>query len=674
MSTESISTYLSVGGGVSTVIFPLELSEKGRVREFGRLKYILIFFSKIYNMLIETCSLLVISLYQCLKRSILGEALLVCSLMIVSINFLIFPRPSHQRVHAMCIFQHTLLLLQMFLFTTCIPGIEKLFKKLDDVYGIAPDAEVTLEMDPGTFDLARLERLRAAGITRVSVGVQSFSDPLLRACGRAHDLAAVHRALHDLRASSMDSFSLDLIGALPQLDMAEWRNSLRQAADSGCSHVSVYDLQIEPGTAFAKWYRPGEAPLPSEKVAADMYAAAAEELGKAGFEHYEVSNYARPGKRSRHNQRYWRCLPVLAFGMSAANYLPPRMHADCEASGIHANKEVEQRSPRKLGNAMLDQEEQLERFTRPRRWKQYAQFVKALVSESNERTSTLPSHQKSESEGISESVYQIRGNIDRSDIASTSCAISTVSINSNTSFPSSNSSTSTSSANINTSFSTNGVREVDERQRLQQEQFLPDLLDVVMLSLRTADGLDLDLFSRRYGWHRTLQLLRTLADFREKGLVRLVALHKEAKPYMSGEGEGEEGWTSEALWQLALDSHSRSKTKKKSVINSDEYAADTDAGTNPGADADTDADTDASTDAESAYGGALDSRADALTELAEPGAEAETGKWSNPPEITVKRGTQQASRLQGWAVRLTDPKGFLLSNNIISEVFASLAT
>lgn len=217
--------------------------------------------------------------------------------------------------------------------------IEQILARLQQDYGFADDVEITLEMDPGTFTLDRLHRLHGVGINRVSMGVQSFDDQLLKACGRAHSVADINAALDALHRSPIDNFSIDLISSLPHMTVETWANTLKQAAASSCTHVSVYDLQIEENTAFGRWYTPGEFPLPSEESAAEMYTTAVQVLTSAGFEHYEVSNYARNGKRSRHNQKYWSCSPVLAFGMSAASYV----------NGV--------------------------RFTRPRLMKDYIEFV-----------------------------------------------------------------------------------------------------------------------------------------------------------------------------------------------------------------------------------------------------------------------------------------------------------
>jgi oxygen-independent coproporphyrinogen-3 oxidase len=291
--------------------------------------------------------------------------------------------------------------------------VAEIVATLDARFGVAPGAEVTLEADPGTFDAARLREYCAPrgggargggngggggggpGVTRVSVGVQAFQDALLEACGRSHSLRDVREAVAAVRAAVDDpacglrSWSLDLICGLPGLSREAWADSLAQAVATGAGHVSVYDLQVEEGTPFARWYgdredggkggggggkaaagggSAGSAPpprppgssssssssssLPDEEAGTAMYAQASEALRAAGYERYELSNYAlltpdgggggggagggaaaaatpppppalpSPSPhRSAHNQCYWRGVPYLAFGLGAASYV-----------------------------------------------------------------------------------------------------------------------------------------------------------------------------------------------------------------------------------------------------------------------------------------------------------------------------------------------------------------
>lgn len=188
-------------------------------------------------------------------------------------------------------------------------------------WGLAAGAEVAIEMDPGTFDRPKLADFVAAGVNRVSLGVQAFEDELLAACGRSHRMADVERAVAAIAAVSLSNWSLDLIAGLPHQTLGRWQWGLDRAIALGPPHLSVYDLTVEPGTPFGKWYEAGCAPLPSDRATADMYRRASETLRGAGYGHYEISNYARAGFECRHNLVYWHNRPYYGFGMGAASHL-----------------------------------------------------------------------------------------------------------------------------------------------------------------------------------------------------------------------------------------------------------------------------------------------------------------------------------------------------------------
>ncbi|CAI5479575.1 unnamed protein product [Closterium sp. Yama58-4] len=200
--------------------------------------------------------------------------------------------------------------------------LARLVDTLRQTYGLAPDAEICLEADPGTFDEARLRAwVEGSGVTRLSVGCQAFDQDLLKACGRSHSLADVYDAVDAVKRVGLQNWSLDLISGLPGQTLDSWRHSLTEVIRLGPSHVSVYDLQVEQGTAFARWYSPGCSPLPADDLSAEMYREASRQLREAGYVHYEVSNYAKPGFQSRHNRTYWTNFPYLGFGLGAASYV-----------------------------------------------------------------------------------------------------------------------------------------------------------------------------------------------------------------------------------------------------------------------------------------------------------------------------------------------------------------
>jgi len=187
---------------------------------------------------------------------------------------------------------------------------------LDGIASVLPlcgDAEVTLEANPGTIERGRFEDYAAAGINRVSLGAQSFSAAQLQALGRIHGPGDTEAAVRDLERAGIANFNLDLMYALPGQDLDGALADLRRALSLGPAHLSHYQLTLEPGTAF--FHRPPV--LPDDDTALEMQVACQAELASAGFEHYEVSAYARPGRRCRHNLAYWGYGDYLGLGAGA---------------------------------------------------------------------------------------------------------------------------------------------------------------------------------------------------------------------------------------------------------------------------------------------------------------------------------------------------------------------
>ena len=183
---------------------------------------------------------------------------------------------------------------------------------------------MTLEANPGTFGARYLEGLLGAGVNRLSLGVQSLDDETLRRLARTHSAATAIEALHLARRAGLPSVSLDLIYGLPWQTLEGWRDQLRRALDSGPDHVSLYALMVEEGTPLATLVARGSWTVPDDDLVADMYEAALPLLSGAGYEHYEVSNWARPGHASRHNLVYWRNEAYLGFGAGAHSYVAGR--------------------------------------------------------------------------------------------------------------------------------------------------------------------------------------------------------------------------------------------------------------------------------------------------------------------------------------------------------------
>ncbi len=201
-----------------------------------------------------------------------------------------------------------------------VKQLEQILSSLTQRFGLTANVEISMEMDPGTFDLDHVQGYCALGVNRISLGVQAFDDQLLERCGRFHRLADVYRAVDDMHRSQVPSWSLDLISGLPYQTLEQWQDALMSAIALHPHHLSIYDLTIEPRTPFGKQYQPGQTPLPSETNTVEMYRLAQQTLTTAGYDHYEISNYAQPGHQCRHNRTYWENRPFYGFGMGATSY------------------------------------------------------------------------------------------------------------------------------------------------------------------------------------------------------------------------------------------------------------------------------------------------------------------------------------------------------------------
>jgi oxygen-independent coproporphyrinogen-3 oxidase len=185
-------------------------------------------------------------------------------------------------------------------------------------FGIEPDAEITVECNPESVSAERLAGYRAAGVTRISLGVQSLDDRVLPTLDRLHSAADARRAFDGARAAGFPHVSLDLIYGLPGDDGAGWQRTVREALAWAPDHLSAYALSLDEGSA---WTASGVRGLPAEDAVAAQYRALTRLAADAGFEHYEVSNYARPGHRSAHNQVYWHAEEYLGLGPGACGFL-----------------------------------------------------------------------------------------------------------------------------------------------------------------------------------------------------------------------------------------------------------------------------------------------------------------------------------------------------------------
>uniref|UniRef100_A0A5B7CIA7 Radical S-adenosyl methionine domain-containing protein 1, mitochondrial n=1 Tax=Davidia involucrata TaxID=16924 RepID=A0A5B7CIA7_DAVIN len=283
--------------------------------------------------------------------------------------------------------------------------VSSVLETLSLKFGLCSDAEISMEMDPGTFDGTKLKELMELGVNRVSLGVQAFQDELLKSCGRAHGVKEVYEAIEIVGSSGVENWSMDLISSLPHQTPTMWEESLQLTIEALPSHVSVYDLQVEQGTKFGILYTPGEFPLPSDTQSAEFYKMASRMLSNAGYDHYEISSYCKSGFECKHNYTYWKNRPFYGFGLGSASYV----------GGV--------------------------RFSRPKKMKEYMGYVESLKD----------------------------GAVDRSE------------------------------DNI-----------IDAKDMA---------MDVVMLSLRTARGLDLKPFRETFGYSLVLSLFKVYQPYVESGHV-----------------------------------------------------------------------------------------------------------------------------------------------------------
>lgn len=195
-------------------------------------------------------------------------------------------------------------------------GLDRLMSDLRTLLPLELDAEITMEANPGTFEAERFKSYRASGINRLSIGIQSFNPAHLKALGRIHDGDEALRAV-EIAKNTFENFNLDLMYALPSQTLDEARRDLETALSFAPPHLSLYHLTMEPNTVFAK-YPPA---LPDDDLSADMQDMIAEVTGAAGYEHYEVSAYAQPGRRARHNLNYWKFGDYLGIGAGAHSKL-----------------------------------------------------------------------------------------------------------------------------------------------------------------------------------------------------------------------------------------------------------------------------------------------------------------------------------------------------------------
>jgi oxygen-independent coproporphyrinogen-3 oxidase len=199
-------------------------------------------------------------------------------------------------------------------------GVSRMLGVLRERIALAPDAEVTLEANPEDVNEQAVAAWRRAGVNRVSLGSQSFDDRVLEWMHRSHDAAAIERAVRNVRDGGIENLSLDLIFALPAELGRDWVRDVDKALSLEPEHLSLYGLTVEPHTPLGKWKARGEMVESPEELYESEFLHAHDALGAAGLEHYEVSNFGRPGRWSKHNSAYWALVPYAGLGPSSHEY------------------------------------------------------------------------------------------------------------------------------------------------------------------------------------------------------------------------------------------------------------------------------------------------------------------------------------------------------------------
>ncbi len=219
------------------------------------------------------------------------------------------------------------------------PGqIEAIMEAIRASFRVGDDAEVTLESNSGDVTAAFLESMLSLGMNRLSIGVQALDDGLLQMLGRRHTAAQAREAFLLARSAGCSNISVDLMYGLPKQTLEQWQHSLGSALDLAPDHLSLYCLTLEEGTPLKRWVDEGSLPTPDPDLCADMYGQARAAMKSAGYDHYEISNWAMPGRQSVHNMAYWENGPYLGVGPGAHSSLEGRRFWDATSPRLYIER------------------------------------------------------------------------------------------------------------------------------------------------------------------------------------------------------------------------------------------------------------------------------------------------------------------------------------------------
>lgn len=239
--------------------------------------------------------------------------------------------------------------------------IEEIIKEIKFSFPVKPNAELTLETNPGTVSINKLEKFLNAGINRISIGIQSFDENELKFLTRIHDSKTAKQTVYDAKRVGFDNISADLIFNLPKQTKQIWKSNLEQLIELPIKHVSAYSLILEPGTILNKMVIDGKVTLQDDDYDAELYETTIEFLTNHGFEQYEVSNFALEGYECIHNNAYWRYKDYLGFGTSAHSFVDGVRWWNYSGLNFYLSS-VEKKGNAVIGTEILTEEQKLSEY------------------------------------------------------------------------------------------------------------------------------------------------------------------------------------------------------------------------------------------------------------------------------------------------------------------------
>lgn len=226
--------------------------------------------------------------------------------------------------------------------------LDRLIQRARRIFEVVPDAEITLEANPDDLTREKLRELRQLGINRLSIGIQSFSDDLLKLLHRAHDGSTARRCLQLSAEEGFSNLNLDLIYGIPGLDLDAWRRTMEEALSIRPAHMSMYALTIEERTVFGNWTKHKRFIPAEEELVARQFELMQDVVEDGGYTHYEISNFCLPGMHSRHNSNYWLHQPYLGIGPSAHSYDGDHRYANVRNNAHYVKALAEDRLPAEM--------------------------------------------------------------------------------------------------------------------------------------------------------------------------------------------------------------------------------------------------------------------------------------------------------------------------------------